>query len=79
MITRRNAHRSLAFIVGVLAAVLTLPTIAPAAAMIGNALGHDLLRDPFAIKEFRLALQPAISMEEFNAGPRNRAARVDRP
>jgi hypothetical protein len=48
-------------------------------AAIGNALAKDMLRDAFATKEFRLALQPVISIEEFNAGPRNRAAQVDRP
>ena len=39
-------------------------------AAIGNALDHDMLRQAFATKEFRRALQPVISEEEFNAGPR---------
>ena len=45
---------------------------------IGNALGHDMLRKAFATQEFKHALQPLISMERFNAGPRERAAQVDR-
>jgi hypothetical protein len=46
---------------------------------IGNALGHDMLRDAFATPQFRHVLQPIIAMEQFNAGPRDRAARVDHP
>jgi Uncharacterized protein conserved in bacteria (DUF2329). len=48
-------------------------------AAIGNALGHDMLRRAFATQPFKQALQPVISMEEFNAGPRNRVARLDQP
>ena len=40
-------------------------------AAIGNALGHDMLRRAFATPEFKRALRPVISIEEFNAGPRN--------
>jgi hypothetical protein len=46
-------------------------------AAIGNALGHDMLRRAFATHEFRRALQPVISIEEFNAGPRERAHDLD--
>lgn len=46
---------------------------------IGNELGHGVLRRAFATKEIKQAPKPIISMEEFNAGPRNRAAQVDRP
>jgi len=46
-------------------------------AAIGNALSKDMLRRAFATKEFKHALQPLLSMEEFSAGPRNRAAQVD--
>jgi hypothetical protein len=42
-------------------------------AAIGNALGGDFLRDAFATKAFRKALQPVIGMETFNAGPRDAA------
>ncbi len=42
-------------------------------AAIGNALGHDMLRDAFATRAFRKALQPVIGMETFNAGPRDAA------
>ena len=38
-------------------------------AAIGNALADDLLRDAFATKKVRKALQPVIGMERFNAGP----------
>jgi hypothetical protein len=38
-----------------------------------------MLRRAFATEKFRLALQPAISMEEFNAWPRSRVARLGRP
>ncbi len=48
-------------------------------AAIGNELDHDVLRRAFATKGVKRALQPIISMEEFNAGPRDRAARVDKP
>jgi hypothetical protein len=37
---------------------------------IGNALENDMLRRAFATKEFKRALQPVISVEEFSAGPR---------
>ena len=40
-------------------------------AAIGNALCDDMLRRAFATETFRLALEPIISMEEFNAGPRD--------
>lgn len=70
MTTRRRVHRPLAFFVGLLAAEL---------AAIGNALGHDMLRRAFATQQFKQALQPVISMEEFNAGPRNRVAHLDYP
>jgi hypothetical protein len=46
-------------------------------AAIGNALGGDMLRRAFATEKFRLALQPLISMEEFNAWPRDSAAQLD--
>lgn len=45
-------------------------------AAIGNALENDMLREAFATKSFRKALRPVISVETFNAGPRDRAARV---
>jgi hypothetical protein len=40
-------------------------------AAIGNALGHDMLRDAFATKEVKKALEPLIGMERFgaDAGP----------
>lgn len=41
-------------------------------AAIGNALANDTLRRTFATQEFKRALQPVISVEEFNAGPRSR-------
>ena len=44
---------------------------------IGNALGHDMLRRAFATPQFRHALQPVISMEQFDAGPRDRVVRLD--
>jgi hypothetical protein len=47
-------------------------------AAIGNALEHDMLRRAFATQEFKRALQPVISIEEFNAGPRERVHDVDR-
>jgi hypothetical protein len=46
-------------------------------AAIGNALGHDMLRRAFATQEFKRALRPVISIEEFNAGPRERVHEVD--
>jgi hypothetical protein len=46
-------------------------------AAIGNALGHDMLRRAFATPEFENALRPVISIEEFNAGPRELAQDVD--
>jgi len=48
-------------------------------AAIGNALEKDLLRRAFADRQFRQALQPVISIEEFNAGPRDRAAKLGYP
>jgi hypothetical protein len=36
---------------------------------IGNALGHDMLRDAFATPDVRKVLKPLIGMEEFAAGP----------
>jgi hypothetical protein len=42
-------------------------------AAIGNALADDLLRDAFATRAFRRALEPVIGMERFNAGPRDAA------
>jgi hypothetical protein len=48
-------------------------------AAIGNALDDDLLRNAFATPQFRHALQPIIAMEQFNAGPADRGARVDLP
>jgi hypothetical protein len=48
-------------------------------AAIGNALAHDMLRDAFATKAFRKALQPVIGMETFNAGPRDAADAILNP
>jgi hypothetical protein len=48
-------------------------------AAIGNALNHDMLRRAFADQQVRLALQPVISIEAFNAGPRSRVAHLDQP
>ena len=48
-------------------------------AAIGNALGHDMLRRAFVTPEVRAALAPIISMERFNASPRDRAHRLDQP
>ena len=48
-------------------------------AAIGNALGHDMLRRAFADRQVEHALKPVISIETFNAGPRDRAARLDHP
>ena len=36
---------------------------------IGNALGHDMLRDAFATPDVRRILKPLIAMEEFAAAP----------
>ena len=40
-------------------------------AAIGNELGHDMLRRAFATREFRRALRPVISIEEFGASRRS--------
>ena len=48
-------------------------------AAIGNALADDILRESFATKEFRKALQPVMGMETFNAGPREAAKPYLRP
>ena len=48
-------------------------------AAIGNALADDVLRESFATKEFRKALQPVMGMETFNAGPRAAADEYLRP
>ena len=44
---------------------------------IGNALEHDMLRRAFATQEFKHALQPGISIEEFSAGPREAVPEVE--
>lgn len=46
-------------------------------AAIGNELENDMLRRAFVTQQFKRALQPVISIEEFNAGPRERAQMVD--
>jgi hypothetical protein len=46
-------------------------------AALGNALGHDMLRRAFVTPEFKHALQPVISIEEFNAGPRERVHELE--
>ena len=46
-------------------------------AAIGNELGHDMLRRAFATPEFRRALRPVISIEEFSAGPRERVRELE--
>jgi hypothetical protein len=46
-------------------------------AAIGNELGHDMLRRAFATPEFKRALRPVISIEEFNAGPRERIRELE--
>lgn len=46
-------------------------------AAIGNELRHDMLRDAFATQEFKQALQPVISQEQFNAGIHRRVAELD--
>ena len=48
-------------------------------AAIGNALDRDMLRTAFATPQFRNTLQPLISIEEFNASPRDRGAQLDHP
>jgi hypothetical protein len=48
-------------------------------AAIGNALADDVLRDSFATKDFRKALQPVMGLETFNAGPRGAAKPYLRP
>ena len=45
-------------------------------AAIGNALASDVLRDAFATKDVRQALQPLMSIEEFGAGPLSAANRL---
>jgi Putative glucoamylase/RTX calcium-binding nonapeptide repeat (4 copies) len=39
-------------------------------AALGNALGRDVLREPFAAAAFRRAIRPVIGVEEFNVQPR---------
>ena len=46
-------------------------------AAIGNELNHDMLQRAFATQQFKQALQPVISIEQFNAGPRDRVAHLD--
>ena len=48
-------------------------------AALGNELGGDMLRTAFATSGFGKSLKPIISMEEFNAGPRDRAAQLVQP
>jgi hypothetical protein len=48
-------------------------------AAIGNALAGDVLRDAFATKDVRKALQPVIGLETFNAGPRDAADAILNP
>ena len=48
-------------------------------AALGNALGGDMLRTAFATSGFGKSLKPIISIEEFNAGPRDRAAQLVQP
>ena len=48
-------------------------------AAIGNALGNDMLRQAFATRQFRQALQPVISMEQFNASASDRAPQPLQP
>ncbi len=48
-------------------------------AAIGNALGQDMLRRAFATQQFQQALQPVISIEQFNAGPRGAIAQLGQP
>jgi hypothetical protein len=39
-------------------------------AALGNALGHDVLRNAFATRDFEHALRPVIGVEEFGSSPR---------
>jgi Ca2+-binding RTX toxin-like protein len=39
-------------------------------AALGNALGHDVLRDAFATRDVERAVRPAVAVEEFNVQPR---------
>jgi Ca2+-binding RTX toxin-like protein len=39
-------------------------------AALGNALGHDVLRDAFATRDLERAVRPAVAVEEFNVSPR---------
>ena len=39
-------------------------------AAIGNALGHDVLRDAFATRDLERAVRPAVGVEEFSVAPR---------
>jgi hypothetical protein len=48
-------------------------------AAIGNALANDVLREAFATKKFRNALQPVIAMETFSAGPLDAADAILNP
>ena len=48
-------------------------------AAIGNALAKDMLRRAFADQQFQLALQPVISIEQFNASPGDGVAPLDLP
>ena len=39
-------------------------------AALGNALGHDVLRNGFATRDLERAVRPAVAVEEFNVSPR---------
>jgi hypothetical protein len=39
-------------------------------AALGNALGHDVLRNAFATRDVERAVRPAVAVEEFNVSPR---------
>jgi hypothetical protein len=39
-------------------------------AALGNALGHDVLRDAFATRDVERAVRPAVAVEEFSVEPR---------
>jgi hypothetical protein len=39
-------------------------------AALGNALGHDVLRDAFATRDLERAVRPAVAVEEFSVEPR---------
>jgi Protein of unknown function (DUF3131)/Putative glucoamylase/RTX calcium-binding nonapeptide repeat (4 copies) len=41
-----------------------------AMAALGNALGHDVLRDAFATRDLERAVRPVVAVEEFNVSPR---------